>query len=181
MCSFYKIDQGAQSTAYPPDGATHCVSFSTIRTMTVGSGITPDLLTLSNSERRSRAYGITTYRRWGITPRPENPPQHMGVRKANQFHSTLSRAFLSGYHRCRRSGPDLDVSKLALNQKPAPAHSSAKAARTATATETSPAATFAPKFAIRARISPSFRRANNPSRTSSSNQCRACSVRLARQ
>ncbi len=51
-----------------------------IRTMTVGPGITPGLLTLSPitafavvAAKRSRAMHIArNYRRWGITPRPEN-------------------------------------------------------------------------------------------------------------
>jgi hypothetical protein len=51
-----------------------------IRTMTVGPGITPGLLTLSPITafamfvaKRSRAMRIArNYRRWGITPRPEN-------------------------------------------------------------------------------------------------------------
>jgi len=45
---------------------------SSIRTMTVGSGISPDLLTLPATGRRSRARGKSPYRRWGIAPRPEN-------------------------------------------------------------------------------------------------------------
>ena len=51
-----------------------------IRTMTVGPGITPGLLTLSSCAanavsvvKRSRAMRVArNYRRWGITPRPEN-------------------------------------------------------------------------------------------------------------
>jgi hypothetical protein len=50
--------------------------FSFIRTVTVGPGIAPDLLTRPNAlERRSRACRTETgpaYRRWGIAPRPEN-------------------------------------------------------------------------------------------------------------
>jgi len=45
--------------------------------MTVGSGIGPDLLTLRHDRRRSRArrqrwWTLRTYRRWGISPRPED-------------------------------------------------------------------------------------------------------------
>jgi len=52
--------------------------------MTVGSGVAPDLLTLSPKieERRSRAWATFArlqdaalscpYRRWGLSPRPEN-------------------------------------------------------------------------------------------------------------
>lgn|GEM_PF-3640613 len=51
-----------------------------IRTMTVGPGIKPGLLTLSSKacwhgfgDKRSRAKHIAChYRRWGISPRPEN-------------------------------------------------------------------------------------------------------------
>lgn len=51
-----------------------------IRTMTVGPGITPGLLTLlpstaegSEGFKRSRAMHIAcNYRRWGVAPRPEN-------------------------------------------------------------------------------------------------------------
>jgi hypothetical protein len=46
-------------------------SFSFIRTLTVGPGITPDLLTLPMEGARGlQAFAL--YRRWGITPRPEN-------------------------------------------------------------------------------------------------------------
>lgn len=60
--------------------------FSSIRTMTVGPGIAPGLLTLpridtgfTNAYRRKALAGLrtnlgnwTAYRRWGISPRPEN-------------------------------------------------------------------------------------------------------------
>jgi hypothetical protein len=40
---------------------------------TVGSGITPDLLTLPASRKALAGFGISPiYRRWGIAPRPEN-------------------------------------------------------------------------------------------------------------
>ena len=49
---------------------------SFIRTMTVGSGIGPNLLTSRRGRERSRARGHPegrdTYRRWGIAPRPED-------------------------------------------------------------------------------------------------------------
>jgi hypothetical protein len=56
------------------------IAISFIRTVTVGSGISPDLLT-PQSQGQSRALaGFRTthfslsrdYRRWGISPRPEN-------------------------------------------------------------------------------------------------------------
>jgi len=44
--------------------------------MTVGPGISPDLLTLRHRRKRSRArpcaWAHWTYRRWGIAPRPED-------------------------------------------------------------------------------------------------------------
>jgi hypothetical protein len=48
--------------------------FSFIRTITVGFGITPNLLTLL-LERKEGARGLGLrhpYRRWGLSPRPEN-------------------------------------------------------------------------------------------------------------
>lgn len=51
------------------------VAFSLIRTMTVGSGMTPDLLTPTPRRAgRSRAWSgqACPYRRWGVPPRPEN-------------------------------------------------------------------------------------------------------------
>jgi len=58
---------------------TICTS-SSIRTLTVGSGLSPDLLTLQlkPQRRRSRARRLAlhgappAYRRWGISPRPED-------------------------------------------------------------------------------------------------------------
>jgi len=48
-------------------------SFSFIRTVTVGSGIAPDLLTLSAHDQKALAgWGRGPYRRWGLSPRPEN-------------------------------------------------------------------------------------------------------------
>jgi len=51
--------------------------FSFIRTLTVGFGITPNLLTLFPKgiprEEGARGLGlIHPYRRWGLSPRPEN-------------------------------------------------------------------------------------------------------------
>ena len=54
--------------------------FSFIRTLTVGFGITPNLLTLVPGnpkgipeEQGARGLGlIHPYRRWGLSPRPEN-------------------------------------------------------------------------------------------------------------
>jgi len=47
---------------------------SSIRTVTVGSGITPDLQTPDQSVigKSARGLAVEAYRRWGISPRPEN-------------------------------------------------------------------------------------------------------------
>jgi hypothetical protein len=59
---------------------TLSIAISFIRTVTVGSGIAPDLLT-PRSQGQSRALAGSRaahfslphdYRRWGISPRPEN-------------------------------------------------------------------------------------------------------------
>ena len=54
----------SQSVAAGPKGSD--AQFSTIRTVTVGSGISPDLLTLDHEALA----GFD--RRWGLSPRPEN-------------------------------------------------------------------------------------------------------------
>jgi hypothetical protein len=40
--------------------------------MTVGSGITPDLLTFPDDRKALAGLGRDPYRRWGVSPRPEN-------------------------------------------------------------------------------------------------------------
>ena len=64
----YGTTSATRKRARPPQ------PFSFIRTLTVGFGITPNLLTLSSSDRRrrSRAWARHPYRRWGFSPRPEN-------------------------------------------------------------------------------------------------------------
>ncbi|SFV34878.1 hypothetical protein SAMN05216456_2013 [Devosia crocina] len=47
-------------------------SVSFIRTMTVGSGITPDLLTFQPKPEALAGSTLPPYRRWGVPPRPEN-------------------------------------------------------------------------------------------------------------
>ena len=48
--------------------------FSFIRTLTVGFGFTPNLLTLPPCQERKALAGLgfRLYRRWGLSPRPEN-------------------------------------------------------------------------------------------------------------
>jgi len=47
--------------------------FSFIRTLTVGFGIAPNLLTPRLGNEGARGLGlIHPYRRWGLSPRPEN-------------------------------------------------------------------------------------------------------------
>jgi hypothetical protein len=50
------------------------IPLSSIRTVTVGFGIAPNLLTLpAEAAKRSRACAIArAHRRWGLSPRPEN-------------------------------------------------------------------------------------------------------------
>jgi hypothetical protein len=45
---------------------------SFIRTMTVGPGIAPGLLTLHLSGSARGLLDFSRYRRWGLSPRPEN-------------------------------------------------------------------------------------------------------------
>jgi len=65
----------AQSQARPCSGGVLFRTSSSIRTLTVGPGISPDLLTLA-CRRMQGARGLTdarsAYRRWGIPPRPED-------------------------------------------------------------------------------------------------------------
>jgi hypothetical protein len=53
------------------------LSSSFIRTMTVGSGIAPDLLTLFLQKKALAGSACTgrPYRRWGVSPRPEDVAQ----------------------------------------------------------------------------------------------------------
>ncbi|GAB2806047.1 hypothetical protein GCM10027276_03440 [Comamonas piscis] len=81
LLSFNDLNQGARKPVAQRRAKAQCCNkrharFSFIRTVTVGSGIAPDLLTLRSRRpsKRSRAAGLpgTRYRRWGIAPRPEN-------------------------------------------------------------------------------------------------------------
>jgi len=50
---------------------------SPIRTLTVGPGITPDLLTFRLTAKALAGFQPKLiYRRWGISPRPENKRNH---------------------------------------------------------------------------------------------------------
>lgn len=60
------------------NGGVFCL-FSSIRTVTVGSGVSPDLLTFAPKKSCKALAGFPGirskfpgYRRWGISPRPEN-------------------------------------------------------------------------------------------------------------
>src|ERR1700680_2477046 len=70
---------GTRIRAYGPQTASRYAlrqifPLSSIRTVTVGFGIAPNLLTLPEmTGKRSRAYAISRHhRRWGLPPRPEN-------------------------------------------------------------------------------------------------------------
>src|SRR5690606_23658741 len=78
--------RGSVRAAPPPEWRTAPARpalnpFSLIRTMTVGSGITPDLLTPRTRPGALAGFGkVPIYRRWGIAPRPENVlPPHSGT------------------------------------------------------------------------------------------------------
>jgi hypothetical protein len=65
--------------------------FSFIRTLTVGFGITPNLLTLflkrkefPKERKGARGLGLSSlYRRWGLSPRPENIGRPAGRPEGN--------------------------------------------------------------------------------------------------
>src|SRR5450432_2011606 len=69
---FQDQNQGTRNDA--PRGMRLSRPFSFIRTLTVGFGITPNLLTLlPTREEGARGLGLLhPYRRWGLSPRPEN-------------------------------------------------------------------------------------------------------------
>lgn len=48
------------------------MSSSLIRTITVGSGLSPDLLTFRREAEALAGSILRSYRRWGIAPRPED-------------------------------------------------------------------------------------------------------------
>jgi len=53
---------------------------SPIRTLTVGPGITPDLLSFCTVAKALAGFQQKLiYRRWGISPRPENKQNHYSV------------------------------------------------------------------------------------------------------
>ena len=72
---FQDQNQGIRNDA--PRGVRLSRPFSFIRTLTVGFGIAPNLLTLRLLELQEKkalaGLGLSTlYRRWGFSPRPEN-------------------------------------------------------------------------------------------------------------
>src|ERR1700716_3027265 len=68
---FQDQNQGIRNDA--PHGMRLSRPFSFIRTLTVGFGIAPNLLTLPQGEEGARGLGLRhPYRRWGLSPRPEN-------------------------------------------------------------------------------------------------------------
>ena len=65
---------------------------SFIRTVTVGSGIGPDLLTSRRDRERSRARSSKeTYRRWGVSPRPEDALEGLfrGEQAKPEYHDRM--------------------------------------------------------------------------------------------
>src|SRR6266481_2333719 len=77
---------------------------SFIRTVTVGVGIAPTLLTPPDSSgRRSRARAIARHhRRWGLPPRPENVRRRGGLPRRPCFYRSPRHAWQSRSE--RRSG-----------------------------------------------------------------------------
>src|ERR1700712_4758569 len=68
---FQDQNQGIRNDA--PHGMRLSRPFSFIRTLTVGFGIAPNLLTLPRNEEGARGIGLRhPYRRWGLSPRPEH-------------------------------------------------------------------------------------------------------------
>jgi hypothetical protein len=72
---FQDQNQGTRNDA--PRGMRLSRPFSFIRTLTVGFGFTPNLLTLFSKgipgKEGARGLGLLhPYRRWGFSPRPEN-------------------------------------------------------------------------------------------------------------
>jgi hypothetical protein len=73
---FQDQNQGIRNDA--PRGMRRSRPFSFIRTLTVGFGIAPNLLTLfskgmTQGKKALAGLGLVhPYRRWGLSPRPEN-------------------------------------------------------------------------------------------------------------
>ena len=58
------------------------------QTLTVGLGITPSLLSLLPAQQAPAGYTLFVtrdYRRWGLSPRPENPPKGKDLRLLEFF------------------------------------------------------------------------------------------------
>ncbi|BAV96526.1 hypothetical protein LEN_1039 [Lysobacter enzymogenes] len=98
-----------------PRGRARAQPSSFIRTVTVGSGIGPDLLTPrgagfwpGHSRRkteppgRSRARALGAYRRWGIAPRPEDVTGGAGRSRRAQFSTRGTGGRLSEAAGCGR-------------------------------------------------------------------------------
>ena len=81
LCESTARKQDVTAPAGLDRNASPCLLlFSLIRTMTVGSGVTPDLLTCPATRSWAALAGyvqVRTYRRWGVSPRPENAPRYM--------------------------------------------------------------------------------------------------------
>src|ERR1700722_7565154 len=73
--AFLLSDQNQGTRSDTPRGMRRSRPFSFIRTLTVGFGLTPNLLTLPLFPKQEGARGLGLshpYRRWGVSPRPEN-------------------------------------------------------------------------------------------------------------
>src|SRR5450759_2257575 len=86
--AFLFQDQNQGIRIDKPRGMRLSRPFSFIRTLTVGFGFTPNLLTLFPKgiprEEGARGLGfLHPYRRWGLSPRPENIGYPVGQPKRN--------------------------------------------------------------------------------------------------
>jgi hypothetical protein len=72
MISFGYDTSPKAITCEPSRVARFDCTFSFIRTLTVGPGISPDLLDPLTTEALAGLPNTCAYRRWGISPRPEN-------------------------------------------------------------------------------------------------------------
>jgi len=80
-------------------------TLSFIRTFTVGSGITPDLLTKRIQKKTLALAGLrheAPYRRWGISPRPENKFKMSGFYHARKAGTVKSEQSSGRFDHARR-------------------------------------------------------------------------------
>ena len=72
QCTGGNHAQAASADSGPAQAGSLMSSSSFIRTLTVGSGVSPDLLTPGQAGALAGSACNRPYRRWGISPRPED-------------------------------------------------------------------------------------------------------------